>query len=144
MAEKWEEQLKEFWKRAGQDLKRTTDELRQEAQKLITQVQDPANQEKLKHGLREFGDWTRKTVEVAALKFEKAIDRAGDRVGEWTTQPREGGAAAPATPAAGEGRTKEEKTARPRAKTVAKAKASGGSKKKAKGKTPTTPTGKRK
>lgn len=132
--EKWEQQLKEFWKKAGTELKRTTDDLRHEAQRIVTQVSDPANQEKMKQGLREFGTWTKQTVEDAAMLFEQAIDRAGNKVESWKGGTSDTTAAAPAPaapktasrakPKSKAKATASKSTAKPKAKPAAKKKAS--------------------
>ena len=72
----WDDQFKAFLKRAQDDLKRMGQDIRDEAQKLVAQVQDPSTQGKVRDGLRELGSWARRTAEDVAGLVEKSADRA--------------------------------------------------------------------
>jgi hypothetical protein len=78
----WNEKLMET-------LRQTGDNIRTEAQKLMNELSDPANHERVKQGLAEMGDWAKKTAEEAATavdqtakKVEAAISAATRRAGK--------------------------------------------------------------
>jgi hypothetical protein len=80
----WDDQFKAFLKRAQGDLKRMGQDIRDEAQKLVSQVQDPGTQHKVRTGLRELGSWARHTVEDVAGLVEKGADRAENAFRNFT------------------------------------------------------------
>ena len=88
----WEDQFKVFLKRAQDDLKRMGQDIREEAQKLVGQMQDPNTQQKVKEGLRELGGWARRTAEEVAGLVEKGADRAEHAFRNFTGARRRGGA----------------------------------------------------
>jgi hypothetical protein len=63
-------------------LRQTGESIRAEAQKLVSEVSDPANQERVKQKLAEMGDWAKKTAEEAATM----VDQAAHKVEEAITQ----------------------------------------------------------
>ena len=76
MADKqWEAQLTRFLRRAGDDLRKTGEDLRIEAHKLFEQVKDPDNQQKVKENLQDFGVWAKKTAGEAAVKLEGVVQK---------------------------------------------------------------------
>jgi hypothetical protein len=107
----WDAKLKSFLKKTGDDFKRFGTDVKQEAQKLMTEVQDPARQQKLREGLKDVGVWARKTaeevatlVETGVKKAEGALVKTADKVNDFVVKPMEtaGGKedAAPPAPAA--------------------------------------------
>lgn len=72
----WDDQFKAFLKRAQDDLRRMGQDIRDEAQKLVAQVQDPGTQGKVREGLRELWASARRTAEDVAGLVEKSADRA--------------------------------------------------------------------
>jgi hypothetical protein len=107
----WDAKLKSFLKRTGEDFKRFGADVKQEAQKLLVEVQDPEKQQKLREGLKDVGTWARKTaeematlVETGVKKAEGALQKAGERAADLATKPTEASpppaAAAPPAPAA--------------------------------------------
>ncbi len=107
----WDEKLKSFLKKTGEDVKRAGTEIKSEAEKLLKEVQDPERQAKLKAGMKDFGGWARKTAEEMAelmetgvKKAEVAINKATDKVVDFASggkpgeKARPSAAAAPATP----------------------------------------------
>lgn len=107
----WDAKLKSFLKRTGEDFKRFGADVKQEAQKLLVEVQDPEKQQKLREGLKDVGTWARKTaeematlVETGVKKAEGALQKAGERAADLATKPTESpkppAAAAPPAPAA--------------------------------------------
>lgn len=92
----WDERLRSFLKKTGEDVKRFSRDVKDEAQKLMTEVQDPERQQQLRDGLAEVGTWARRAAEdVAAVvedgvkKAEVALGKASERVGEFITRPPE-------------------------------------------------------
>jgi len=74
----WDQTLKDFLKRTGEDLKKAGEEIRVEAQKLIDEVRDPETQQKIKDGLGNLGQWAKKSAEDAANKIEEVVKKADD------------------------------------------------------------------
>ncbi len=69
MSEQWDKRMMEFLKRTGEDIKAETE-------RLVTEVRDPAKQQKVKAALKEFGVWAKKTAEDAADMVETAVRKA--------------------------------------------------------------------
>jgi len=80
----WDQTLKDFLKRTGEDLKKAGEEIRAEAQKLIDEVRDPDTQQKIKDGLGNLGQWAKKSAEEAANKIEEVVKKADDA---WRGRP---------------------------------------------------------
>ena len=55
MDNSWEIKVKGF-------LKRTGEEIKNETQKLVDEMSNPANHEKVRQSLRDMGDWAKKTA----------------------------------------------------------------------------------
>jgi hypothetical protein len=92
----WDAKLKSFLKKTGDDFKRFGTDVKEEAQKLLTEVQDPARQQKLRDGLKDVGVWAKKTaeevatlVETGVKKAEGAIGKASDKVNDFVVKPVE-------------------------------------------------------
>ena len=90
----WDAKLKSFLKKTGDDFKRFGTDVKEEAQKLLTEVQDPARQQKLRDGLKDVGVWAKKTaeevatlVETGVKKAEGAIGKASDKVNDFVVKP---------------------------------------------------------
>ena len=102
----WDAKLKSFLKKTGDDFKRFGAEVKDEAQKLLTEVQDPARQQKLRDGLKDIGVWAKKTAEETATlvetglkKTEAALEKASGKVNDLVSPPPSTPAPAPsATP----------------------------------------------
>ena len=89
--ESWEEQFKQFLRKTGEDARRTGDDIKAEAQRLLDAAVDPEKQQRVRDRLKELTLWARKTaqgvagaVEEAASKAETAFQRAADKVTEAT------------------------------------------------------------
>ena len=102
----WDAKLKTFLKKTGDDFKRFGTDVKEEAQKLLTEVQDPARQQKLRDGLQDVGVWAKKTaeevatlVETGVKKAEGAIGKASDKANDFLVKPV-GSSDAPPPPAA--------------------------------------------
>jgi hypothetical protein len=92
----WDAKLKAFLKKTGDDFKRFGNDVKVEAEKLLTEVQDPKRQEKLREGLKDVGVWAKKTaeevatlVETGVKKAEGALNKAGDKAYDFVNKPVE-------------------------------------------------------
>ncbi|MBL8909359.1 MAG: hypothetical protein JNM17_01530 [Archangium sp.] len=103
----WDLKMKAFLKKAGDDFKRFGNDVKEEAQKLMSEVQDPARQAKLREGLKDVGVWARKAadevavmVETGVKKAEETLVKAGDKVNDFVVKPMEkaGGAGGTGVP----------------------------------------------
>ena len=80
----WDAKLKSFLKKTGDDFKKFGTDVKEEAQKLLTEVQDPRRQEKLRDGLKDVGVWARKTAEEVATLVETGVKKAEGAIGKAT------------------------------------------------------------
>ncbi len=87
----WDEKLKSFLKKTGEDVKRAGNDIKAEAEKLLKEVQDPERQAKVRAGVKDFSGWARKTAEEMAglmetgvKKAEVALNKATDKVVDFT------------------------------------------------------------
>ena len=101
----WDEKLKSFLKKTGEDVKRAGNDIKSEAEKLLKEVKDPERQAKLKAGMKDFGGWARKTAEEMAelmetgvKKAEQALGKATDKVADFAGNPRPAADPAPRSP----------------------------------------------
>lgn len=90
----WDAKLKDFLRRTGQDFKRFGKDVKSEAEKLLTDVKDPDKQQKMKDGLKQVGEWAKRTaeevatvVETGVKKAETALHKASEKVKDFTTAP---------------------------------------------------------
>lgn len=65
----WDKRLFDF-------LKRTSDEIKSETQRIVAEIQDPEKYKQVRENLREFGTWAKQTAEEAAEMVEAAIKKA--------------------------------------------------------------------
>ena len=98
MAEKWDKQLKDVLQFTREELKRTGDELKTHAQRLLVEVQDPNNQAKVKEGLATLRTWAVATGKQAQEQLESAVRRV-EEVVEGSFDKRSASAPPPAAPA---------------------------------------------
>src|SRR6478735_6866398 len=77
----WDLKLKAFLKKTGEDFKRFGGEVRQEAQRLLnevqTEVKDPQRQQQLRDTLADVGKWASKTADEVATVVEGGVKKAG-------------------------------------------------------------------
>ncbi len=78
----WDAKLKSFLKKTGDDFKKFGADVKDEAQKLLTEVQDPRRQEKLREGLKDVGVWAKKTAEEVATLVETGVKKAEGAIGK--------------------------------------------------------------
>jgi hypothetical protein len=72
----WDDKVKAFLKKTGEDLKRAGTDIRGEAEKLMKDVNTPEGKEKVKEGLKSFTAWARKTAEEVAGVVETGMKKA--------------------------------------------------------------------
>ena len=91
----WEEQFKKFLQKTGEDFRRTGEDIKAEAQRLLDSAMDPDKQQKIRNRLNELGMWARKAaqsvagaVEEAASKAETAFQGASERVTDKVSERR--------------------------------------------------------
>jgi hypothetical protein len=69
----WDEKVTEFVKAAGEELRRTGEELKAEAQRLIDEVTDPEMQTKMKERIQQLGQLAKKTAADASAKVQQTL-----------------------------------------------------------------------
>jgi hypothetical protein len=69
----WDEKLTDFLKSAGEELRRTGEELNAEAHRLLDEVTDPELQAKLKEGINERWKMAKKTAIDVSGKLQEAF-----------------------------------------------------------------------
>lgn len=101
----WDLKMKAFLKKTGDDFRRFGRDVKEEAQKLMTEVKDPERQAKLRDGLKDVGHWARKAAEDVATVMETGVKKAEDafregskKVSDFVSQESDG---APPAPSAG-------------------------------------------
>jgi hypothetical protein len=112
----WQKQFQKLLSRAGEEFKKTGEELKAEAQRLLVEVRDPKNQKKVKDGLRDLGTWAKKAADQAAEAIDSAVKKAETG---WKKEPKKAAPAAAPKPAA-EKPSPEPAVAKPAPKTPAK------------------------
>lgn len=74
MAEQaWDQKLTDFLKSAGEELRRTGEELKAETQRLLDEVTDSEVQAKMKERIHQLGLMAKKTAVEAAAKVQEAF-----------------------------------------------------------------------
>lgn len=74
MAEQaWDQKLTDFLKSAGEELRRTGEELKAETQRLLDEVTDSEVQAKMKERIHQLGLMAKKTAAEAAAKVQEAF-----------------------------------------------------------------------
>jgi hypothetical protein len=100
----WDDKVKAFLKKTGDDLKRAGTDIRSEAERLMKDVQSPEGKEKVREGLKSFTAWARKTAEEVAGVVETGVKKAETavRTAVDTTPPAHASDPSPEAPAPGE------------------------------------------
>jgi len=103
----WDTKMKAFLQKTSADLKRLGRDVKEEAQKLMTEVKDPEKQAKLREGLKDVGHWARKAAEDVATVMETGVKKAEDafrsasgKVNDFVTKEVAGAEAKAAAPQA--------------------------------------------
>lgn len=135
-------QIRDFLKKAGEEMKRVGEDVKNETTRLVDDLRDPEKQQKAKEKLTELGTWAKQNAqnaaalaETAVLKIEEGLSTATDYVSETLSGRGKTGAAetpAPTPPRAKKAAAKKaparkaaakKKTAKP-AKTIGRKKKS--------------------
>jgi gas vesicle protein len=97
----WDDRVKSFLKKTSGELKRLGSDVKEEAQKLMNEVQDPERQKQLREGLKEVGTWARKTAEEVATVVEDGVKKAEVALGKasQSVSERVGDLVTPVAPA---------------------------------------------
>jgi len=105
MTEKqWDQQILDF-------LKKTGDQIRGETEKILTEIRDPQNQQRMRESLNEFGAWAKQTAEEAALLMESALKKAETALNQAAEKVKQSSAAAMGAPRSAGRRTPSHKRA---------------------------------
>jgi hypothetical protein len=83
----WDNKLKTFLKRTGDDFKRAATDVKKEAERLMKEVQDPERQAKVREGVQEASVWARKTAQELASLVEVGVKQAEGALTEVETPP---------------------------------------------------------
>jgi hypothetical protein len=74
MAEQaWDQKLTDFLKAAGDELRRTGEELKAETQRLLDEVSDSEMQAKMKERIHQLGKMAKKTAAEASAKLQETF-----------------------------------------------------------------------
>src|SRR5450432_1470768 len=55
----WDDKLRSFLKKTGEDLKRAGADIKSEAERLMAEAKEPGREEKVREGLKNFTKWAR-------------------------------------------------------------------------------------
>ncbi|MBX7102055.1 MAG: transcriptional regulator [Myxococcaceae bacterium] len=135
----FDQKVKDFLKRTQAELQRATRDIKEEGQRILREVNDPATQAKVRAGLKDLSTWARKTAEevadladVGVRKAEGALKVASDKVKDFATAPAGSPPVSPVSEAEAEAAADEAtdetplpaeeppRTTRPGAKTIGK------------------------
>jgi hypothetical protein len=72
----WDNKLRAFLKKTGEDLKRAGTDIKSEAERLMAEAKEPGREEKVREGLKTFSKWARKTAEEVAGIVETGVKKA--------------------------------------------------------------------
>jgi hypothetical protein len=72
----WDDKLTDFLKAAGEELRRTGEEIKAETQRLLDEVTDPEMQAKMKERIQQLGQMAKQTAVEAAAKVQAAFGGA--------------------------------------------------------------------
>jgi predicted metalloendopeptidase len=69
----WDQKLTDFLKTAGEELRRTGEELKSETQRMIDEVTDPEMQTRMRQRIHQLGLMAKETAAEAAAKLQAAF-----------------------------------------------------------------------
>ena len=69
----WDQKLMDYLKAAGEELRRTGEELKAESQRVLDEVTDPEMRTRLKERLQQLGQAAKKTAAEASSKLQEAF-----------------------------------------------------------------------
>jgi hypothetical protein len=82
----WDRQILGF-------LKKTGEQIRGETEKILTEIRDPQNQQRMRESLNEFSTWAKTTAEEAASLMESALKKAEAAINQAAENVKQSGAA---------------------------------------------------
>src|SRR5208283_524000 len=69
----WDQKLMDYLKAAGEELRRTGEELKAESQRVLDEVTDPEMRTRLKERLQQLGQAARQTAVEASAKLQEVF-----------------------------------------------------------------------
>ncbi len=69
----WDQKMMDYLKAAGEELRRTGEELKAESQRVLDEMTDPEMRTRLKERLHQLGQAAKKTAAEASAKLQEAI-----------------------------------------------------------------------
>jgi hypothetical protein len=100
MSDPWDDPVKDFLRKTGDEFRRFSHDVREDAQRLLREVRDPRQQQRLRDGLLEVGSWARKTAQDMATVIEDGLKKAEKAVGDPARRPAAPAPTAPSPPPA--------------------------------------------
>jgi hypothetical protein len=76
MSDLWDDRVKAFLRKTGEEFRRFSHDVQQDARRLVDEARDPQRQKRMKEGLAEVGSWVRKTAEDVATVMEEGVKKA--------------------------------------------------------------------
>jgi len=98
MSDLWDLRVKAFLTKTGDEFRRFSHDVQEDAKKLLSEVRQPERKKKLREGLVEVGTWARRTAEEVATAVEEGVKKAEEAFAK-TAKPAP---TAPSPPPAGE------------------------------------------
>lgn len=82
----WDQQILDF-------LKKTGEQIRGETEKILAEIRDPQNQQRMRDSLTEFSSWAKQTAEEAASLMESALKKAEAAINQAAEKMKQSSAA---------------------------------------------------
>lgn len=114
----WDQQILGF-------LKKTGEQIRGETEKILSDIRDPQNQQRMRDSLTEFSNWAKQTAEEAASLMESALKKAEAAINQAAEKMKQSSAAISAPRRASRRTTSHKRTSKNRAGTARRPKRSG-------------------
>ena len=83
----WDKRVKAFLQKTGEEFRRFSHDVQEDARRLLGEVRDPQRQKKLKEGLAEVGTWARRAAEEVATAMEDGVKKAEDALAKVAPLP---------------------------------------------------------
>jgi hypothetical protein len=114
----WDRQILGF-------LKKTGEQIRGETEKILTEIRDPQNQQRMRASLNEFSSWAKQTAEEATSLMESALKKAEAAISQAAEKVKHSSAAISSPQRAGRRTPSHKGTPKRRAGTTRRPKRSG-------------------
>ena len=92
----WDEKLMDYLKAAGEELRRTGEDLKAESQRLLDEVTDPEMRTRLKERLQQLGQAAKTTAAEAANRLQEAFGGKPQKPARKARKPTRKGKKGPA------------------------------------------------